>query len=72
MPLAGTNSSRAAGVHCVLLFNATVYWPTGHFGQGCASGMVQDPSGFVAMGSEPFKEVPGSQQNIRFPGGRLM
>ena len=31
--------------------------------------MVQDPSGFVAMGSELSKEVPGSQQNIRFPGG---
>jgi hypothetical protein len=70
MPWAGTNLSRAAGVHCVLLFNPTVYWPSGHFGQGCASGMVQDPSEFVASGSELFKEVPGSQQNIRSPGGR--
>ena len=70
MPRAGTNSSRAAGVHCVLLFNPTVYWPTGHFGQVFTSGTkAHSPdTEFMASGSEPFKKVPASQQNIRFLG----
>ena len=69
MPRAGTNSSRAAGVHCVLVLTATVYWPTGHFGQTSDSGNVQDSSEFLAAGLESFKKVPGLQQSIRFPGG---
>ena len=69
MPRAGTNSLRAAGVQCVLMFNMSVYWPTRHFGQDFSLGKVQDPSGFLASGSEPFKKVPGSQQNARLPGG---
>ena len=68
MHSAGTNSSRAAGVHCVLMFNVSVYWPTGHFGQDSALDKVQDPSEFLASGLELFKKVPGLQQNIRFPG----
>ena len=69
MPLAGTNSSRAAGVHCVLMFNVSVYWPTGHFGQDSSSGKDQESSEFLASGSESFKNVPGLQQNTRLPGG---
>ena len=55
-------------MHCVLMFNVSVYWPTGHFGQDSALGKVQD-SEFLASGSESFKNVPGLQQNTRFPGG---
>ena len=43
----------------------SVYWPTGHFGQDSALGIIQEVSGVVASGSESFRKVPGLQQNIR-------
>ena len=70
MPWAGTNLSRAAGVQFLPMFNVFMYWPTGHFGQDSALGIVQDPSGLMANGSESLKKVPGLQQNTRFPGGK--
>ena len=71
MPWAGTNLSRAAGVQFLSMFIVSMYWPTGHFGQDSALGIVQDPSGLVANGSESLKKVPGLQQNARFPGGNV-
>ena len=60
-PSAGTKVSRLAGVQDVLMFNVSVYCPSGHFGQASALG--------IAIGSESFKKWPGLQHKIRFPGG---
>ena len=70
MPWAGTNLSRAAGVQFLPMFNVSMYWPIGHFGQDSALENDQDPSEFLASASDSLKKVPGLQQNTRFPGGK--
>ena len=40
MPRAGTNSSRAAEVQLLLVFNVLEYWPSGQRSQASSAGVV--------------------------------
>ena len=71
MPVAGTNSSRAAGVQLRLMLSVGEYWPVGQASQAWSSGVVHFrlyqawPVSVESGSTSTFKWDPALQQRTR-------